>query len=804
MIINNRHYAIFIFAVTLVFSSVTPAQTRIGTLQGTVRDPLGAVVPGAIVRISQPLTGYVQTTQTNAEGFFRFTGVPFNIYTVRSEAAGFQIAEQSIDVESVAPITLNFTLAVAATTETIEVTGDTAQIEPDKTVSDTDIDQNLLERQVGADSSRGIERIIASVPGIAPDDNGRLHPRGSESQIQYVIDGVPITDNLSAIFATNLDARTLRTVEVLTGGIPAEFGDKLAAIINVNTRSGLETPTQGGVTFSGGSFSTGETSVDFSTRTGRFGFLTNLSATTSRRFLDPPTLENFNNRGETGKGFFRLDYRLTERDSLRGTFLVGGTNFRVPNRLDQQLAGQDQRQRLRDNSQFITYERIFSARVFGQFSFFNRYGTAELTSNPQGTPVVAFQDRTLQSIGGIAAVTVVAGIHTIKFGGQFTSTPVRETFSFYPTVAFEDLEDEDGNPVPNPINNFTPENPFVFNARRRGRSFSFYVQDRFTLFPNFTLDAGVRYDNYRLVIAEDGFSPRIGVAYFIPRTQTTVRASYNRFFQFPPAENLLLASSAEAAALSPLAVLQGRSGVQFILPDKQNVFEIGAQQQVSRFVRVGLVAYRKSIENFADKDQFFDTGIIFPITISRGRVTGTELRLETTDIRGLRGFASFANARAFGVTPINGGLFLGEAVESLEAPGERFANDHDQRNSAQFQISYTHRPTGIYLIFGGRHDSGYPVEIEEGVTRADFLAEGINPRLLDEVNFVRGRTRPRTIFDFSIGADLWRREHASLNVQFDVRNLTNELFLYNFESVFSGTHVGFPRLFSGRLSLRFR
>ena len=125
--------------------------------------------------------------------------------------------------------------------------GGSALVEPDKTSSDTDIDQTLLERPTGAVPSRGIEAIVASVPGFATDDNGRLHPRGSESQVQYVIDGVPITDNLSAIFSTSLDARILRTAEVLTGGIPAEFGDKLAGVVNVNTRSGLETPTQGGI-----------------------------------------------------------------------------------------------------------------------------------------------------------------------------------------------------------------------------------------------------------------------------------------------------------------------------------------------------------------------------------------------------------------------------------------------------------------------------------------------------------------------------------------------------------------------------
>ena len=780
------------------------AQSHIGTIQGAVRDPGGALVPNATVRIVDPTSGYQQTARTNEQGEYRFLNVPFHIYTVRVEAPGFQTTEKSIDLETAIPLNIDFALSVAAANETVTITESSSLIEADKTSSDTTITQGLLERPLGAVPSRGIEAIVASAPGFAPDDNGRLHPRGSESQVQYVIDGVPVTDNLSAIFATSLDARTLRTVEVLTGGISAEFGDKLGGVVNVNTRSGREMPTQGGITLSGGSFSTGEIGADFSTRTDKFGLLTNLSASTSQRFLDPPTIENFHNFGRTGKGFLRLDYQLTPNDTLRGTFLAGGTNFQVPNRLAQEIAGQDQKQRLRDHSEFITYERIFSPTAFGQFSFFNRYSTARLTSNPSSTPVVAFQDRSLQNTGGLASLSLTRGSHNLKFGGQFTITPVREEFSFYPTEPFEDFVDEDGEEIPNPLNSFTASNPFLFNGSRTGRMLSAYVQDRFSPFRNFTIDAGLRYDNYKLIIQEDAFSPRIGVAYFIPRTQTTLRASYNRIFQTPPVENLLLASSSEAAALSPLAVLQGQAGTLPILPDKQHVYEVGAQQALSRFLRLNLTVYQKRITNFGDKDQFFDTGIIFPITISSGRVTGEELRLETSEIRGFRAFASYANARAYGVTPINGGLFLGEAVESLELPGLRFANDHDQRNSAQFQLSYNHRRSGIYATFGGRYDSGYPTDVEPGTTLADFVAEGFDPRLYNEIDFARGRVKPRTVLNFSVGADLLRERRTSLNLQFDVQNLTNTLFLYNFESVFSGTHIGFPRLFSGRLALRFK
>jgi len=797
--------AALICGVLLLFGPTVFAQSRIGTVQGVVKDPGGALVPNAQITVTQPVTGYRQTAQTDAQGSFKLVNLPFNTYKVRAEATGFQPVEESIDLESTIPLSVELSLSLEQTTAAVTITTDNAvMLEPDRTSSDTDIAQTILERPVGAAPSRAIESIVASTPGFVTDDNGRMHPRGSESQVQYVVDGVPITDNMSAIFSTSLDARTLRTVEVLTGGIPAEFGDKLAGVINVNTRSGLEGPTQGGISFSGGSFSTGETAVDFSTHTKKLGFLTNLSASTSQRYLDPPTLDNFHNFGRTGKAFIRLDYQFDTNNTLRGVFNFGGSNFQVPNRFNQEVAGQDQRQRLRDNSQNISFQHIFSPNTVAQFSFFHRQSNAKLISNTLSTPVVANQDRTLENYGGIGSLSLTRGSHNIKFGGQFTITPLDEHFSFYPTEQFPDLIDDEGNVFLNPVNNFNAANPFVFNQSKTGRTLSAYVQDRFTVFKNLTLDLGVRYDNYKLLISEQELSPRLGVAYYIPKTQTTLRASYNRLFQPPPAENLLLASSSAAAALSPISVLQGITTVQPILPDKQNAFEAGAQQLLSKLFRLNLTVYQKRIENFSDKDQFFETGVIFPIAISSGRVTGEEVRMESTEIHGFHGFVSYANARAFGVTPIVGGLFLGEDPQDLFLHGLKFANDHDQRNEAQFQVSYNHRPSGIYASFSGRYDSGVPADVEPGTTLAEFVAQGFDPRLYNEIDFQRGRVRPRTVLDFSVGADLMQKERVSMNLQFDVQNLTNELFLYNFQSVFSGTHVGFPRLFSGRLSLRFK
>src|SRR3954453_3257919 len=201
-------FKVAIFCGALILLGPTAfSQARIGSIQGTVKDPGGALVPNATITVSQPVTGYRQTTQTDAQGSFQPVTVPSNTSKVRAEANGFQPAEESIDLETTIPLNLELSLTLEQTTAAVTITtGGAGLLQPDRTPSDTDINQTILERPLGAAPSRAIESIVASTPGFVTDDNGRMHPRGSESQVQYVIDGVPVTDNMSAIFSTSLDA----------------------------------------------------------------------------------------------------------------------------------------------------------------------------------------------------------------------------------------------------------------------------------------------------------------------------------------------------------------------------------------------------------------------------------------------------------------------------------------------------------------------------------------------------------------------------------------------------------------------
>src|SRR2546423_11734313 len=138
------------FITVLLFQSIF-AQARIGTVQGTVKDPSGALVRDARVKITQPLTGYSQTVQADQQGSFKLVNIPFNTYKIQAEAPGFETTEQSIGLESTIPLNLDLSLALTGATAAVTVTTDnSAVLEQDRTSSDTDLNQSVLERPLGA------------------------------------------------------------------------------------------------------------------------------------------------------------------------------------------------------------------------------------------------------------------------------------------------------------------------------------------------------------------------------------------------------------------------------------------------------------------------------------------------------------------------------------------------------------------------------------------------------------------------------------------------------------------------------
>ena len=134
-----------------------------------------------------------------------------------------------------------FELKLGGVQETVNVSAD-ALLETSSTGSHVDIGASLIDQLPTATPSKQLSAMLLSAPGFIPSQNGRIHVRGSHGQIQYVVDGVPMTDEYSEAFANPLDPRYVKSAEVMTGGIPAEYGGKLAAVVDITSKSGLDEP----------------------------------------------------------------------------------------------------------------------------------------------------------------------------------------------------------------------------------------------------------------------------------------------------------------------------------------------------------------------------------------------------------------------------------------------------------------------------------------------------------------------------------------------------------------------------------
>ena len=786
---------LLIAAFLLLIPSSVPAQIQIGTIRGTITDPAGAVLPDARITLNNPLTGYHSVSITGPQGEFTFAHVPFDSYTLRVEATGFQPAMRSLRVRSNIPIIIDLRLSFVGANEAVTVRAGDTLAEPGSSSTETRVDESFIRRlPSGATRSSQLQRVVATTPGWRLENDGLLHIRGVDDGVLYVIDGIPVTDRLDVASASSYDTEMIRSLNVITGNIPAEFGGRSGAVIALQSRSGIGSPLTGSFSITAGNFSAGEMKASLGGSFGRrFGFFASTSGNRSDRFLDPVDPRNFNNRGGALRFNFRGDWHPTANDLLLFTVSANGTDFRVTNDIEQELAGQRQRQELRDNSQAIRWQRVWSPVTVTDLAYFRQSYESRLQGSPFDRPLFASQDRTNARQGIIASITHSFRGHTMKAGVETSRVSLGEFFTF----AVTDREEAEEANISDAALEFDLTNPFLFRDRTARGQFSGYIQDSFSPLRNLTVSAGLRYDRSNLLVRDSQWSPRVGAVYYIPRTKTAVRVSFNRLFMPPQVENLLLASSEQARRLSPFATEEG-GGNATVFPERVSAYEVGFAQDVFGLFRLDGAYWYRSFRNHGDPNVLFNTTIIFPNSVARGFARGVDLRVDVPERRGWSGYLSYGNARILQAGPINGGLFLTNEFIEI-GPGTRFIPDHDVRNAISFAVTYALQPRGLWATLLGRYESGVPLEVEE-----EELEELRSRPGADLVDFARRRVKPWSVFDFAVGWDFLREERVTVSAQFEVQNITNRRFAYNFGNPFSGTHFGHPRLWSGRVKFIFR
>lgn len=765
------------------------------TLVGDVLDPAGSAIPGAVVRLSNAITGYSKQLTTGDDGHFQFINVPFQTYSLTVEKAGFAPRSQQVSLRSNVPFKLDVSLAISGQGTAIDVTASEirATIDTEATGTRTELDAASFARLPSQASGRGIESVLLSFPGFAANANGAIHPRGAHNQMTYVIDGMPISDQLTGAFSNAVDPTIVQTIELFTGDVPAEYGAKVSGVANITTRTGMGSGRKAGgsTQLYGAGFDTYSQVTQMQGGTAKFGYFASVNTLKSNRYLDSVSLDNLHNGGNSERAFTRFDYQPNGRDTFRLNLIGGRSNFQLANLRSQHANLQNQRQQMRDFSVSTGWVRTIDARSTLDATVSYRTAIAELFSSPGDTPVTASQARHLSTFQASVRYNRVAGRHTLRMGADLQRVPISEFFSFGITDrAFNDPASEDYLPNLRPHDISRGGRPFIFADKRTGALDSGFVQDRMRL-GRLTLSLGARYDVYRFVARGNQFQPRVGMAFHIKETGTVLRASYNRNYQTPPNENLLLSSSRQAGLLAPEAVREAfGGGVVIMQPERQDFFEAGVQQGITRHVGFSGSFYHKRATDLQDNDNFLNTGIIFPITLAKSRINGVEGRFNFLPVRGFSGSFSFTHYRAVVTPPFSGGLFLGSiAVDSLSAGP--FIIDHDQKLGIHGMLNYTWKKSW-WASVSTRYDSGLVANPSDP---ADVVRDPDYKDLLPYVNLgiYPARVRPRTITDINVGHDHYRGDKKVWDVSFQLTNIANTTALYNFQSIFVGTRVVQPR-----------
>jgi len=770
---------ILLFTLLFVCVICATAQQGRGELQVEVRDPQGATLSASGELVSEGNQFHLNF-QVGEDGRYAAQDLAFGLYRITLNHSGFSPATQLIEIRSMVPRRLSITLGLQPVETQMEISDAGTLVDPSRTSAVYTIGAQTLSEEMPAQPGRGILNVVNAQPGWLYEANGVLHPRGSEYDVQYVVDGVPMTENRSPAFAPPIESSEVESMRVMTAGFPAEYGRKLGGIIEVTSPKNAPDGLHGELDAGGGSFTTAAASAQlfYSAAGNRLsisgdGFHTD-------RYLDPPVLGNYTNLGSAGGFAASYERDLSNGDRLFATFSQHAVRYLVPNELAQQLALQRQDASQKENAGHVHYTHAFSANLLLSIAGGARDAAALLSSNAESTPVQVSQDRGYREGYVRADLAGHHGRHEWKIGGDGIFNPVHENLQYRITD-------------PSQFDAGTNLNRQSFADRRWDVESSAFAEDQVRL-GNWNVSAGLRFDQYKFAVSEAAWSPRVSASRFIPGLNLLVHASYDRVFQTPALENLLVASSPKADTFSS-AVLQLP-----VRPARANYYEVGFTKSFAGKLRVDGNVFRRDFRNFSDDNVLFDTGVSFPIAFANAHISGEELQVSVPRWGRFSGYLSYSNQTGTGQGPLTGGLFLVDQISGV-ADTRTFPISQDQRNTARARLRY--QAAGrLWFAAAAEFGSGLPVSLDQSFNY-QIAQTQYDAAILNQVNFPAGRVRPNFALDASAGGTLYHKETREISGQLEINNLLNRLNVLNFASLFSGTAIAAPRSVSARFKFTF-
>ncbi|MBN8734891.1 MAG: TonB-dependent receptor [Xanthomonadales bacterium] len=486
--------------------------------------------------------------------------------------------------------------------------------------------QAIAQLPLGA--STPLNQVVLQAPGVVQDSFGQLHVRGDHANLQYRINGVMLPESISG-FGQSLDTRMIESVKLLDGALPAQYGERTAAVVDITTRNRAQAGNGGDVGITGGSFGTLNPFASTWGSSGRWSWFLTANYLQNDAGIENPTSSRnpVHDRTHQVKGFGDISYLVN--DSTRLGFMFGVTNnrFQIPNNPNQQpefgyldqtdfnSADLDERQKESTRFGTLSLQGKIAGTTDYQVSVGQRYSYIGFDPDFIGDLMfngVAGQINRVDRATTLQAdfATPLGDSNTLRYGlyGQYDRAG-----SASDTLVFPANDDgEQTSTVPIAISDW---------SRITARTLAAYVQDQWNVGEDWTLNFGVRGDQYKAFGATASqLSPRFGVVWRATPA-TTVHAGYSRYFT-PPATALISSTDIEKFEGTTNAVKN--YGDNTPLTERSDYYDIGVQQRVGDHLTLGLDTYYRKVTNLQDEGQFGAALIYSTFNYEYGRIKGTE------------------------------------------------------------------------------------------------------------------------------------------------------------------------------------
>ena len=533
-----------------------------------------------------------------------------------------------------------------------------------------------------------LNQVVLQAPGVVQDSYGQLHVRGDHANVQYRIDGVVIPEAISG-FGQALETRFADNIDILTGALPAQYGYRTAAVVDIRTKA-PPPGTTGSLGYTGGSNAHNEESGEIGGTQGRFSYYLTGSLLHDGEGIENPTpsLHPLHDASVQRKGFGTLSWLVDDDSRLNFMFGVSGSRFQVPDVPGQapaySLAGApavdsaalDARQREHNAFEVLSWQGRAGEDVDYQLSLFHRETDVHYTPDPVGDLVfdgiaADILHRNLADGLQLDGSYALGRSHTLRAGlfAQRERIAVDDTASVFPAGA----DGSQSSDVPLSI---------VDDTALRGRLWGVYLQDEWQPVKSLTINYGARYDRVDTVVDEHQLSPRLGLVW---DASTTLRlhAGYARYFTPPPTEKIDTTSVAKFAGTTNALPSDADTAVK---SERSNYFDAGLSWQATSALSLGLDAYDREVRHLQDEGQFGNALVYSAFNYARGRVRGLELSANYRRAA-LTAYGNLAFSKAEG-RDIETGQFNFDPGEIGYIASHWVHLDHDQLVTASAGVSY--------------------------------------------------------------------------------------------------------------------